>query len=65
MTKIKKAIFLAGHFDRNDTAKWEEWFKTIDDLFKEYGLFAHRIQVAGEGYAGIVYCRNRLFKRLV
>ncbi len=64
MTKIKKAIFLAGHFDRHDTAKWEEWFKTIDDLFKEYGLFAHRIRVAGEGYTGIAYCRNRLLKRL-
>lgn len=64
MTKIRKAIFLAGHFDRKDTSMWENWFTTIDNLFKEYGLFAHRIEVSGEGYTGRIYCRNRLLKRL-
>lgn len=64
MTKIRKAIFLAGYFDRKDTSMWEEWFTTIDNLFKEYGLFAHRIGVDGEGYTGRIYCRNRLLKRL-
>ena len=64
MTKLRKAIFLAGHFDRKDTSMWENWFITIDNLFKEYGLFAHRIEVDGEGYTGRIYCRNRLLKRL-
>ena len=64
MTKLRKAIFLAGHFDAKDTSTWENWFKTIDNLFKEYGLFAHRIGVDGEGYTGRIYCRNRLLKRL-
>lgn len=64
MTKIRKAIFLAGHFDMKDTSMWENWFTTIDNLFKEYGLFAHRIEVSGEGYTGRIYCRNRLLKRL-
>lgn len=64
MTKLRKAIFLAGHFDRKDTSMWENWFTTIDNLFKEYGLFAHRIEVSGEGYTGRIYCRNRLLKRL-
>ena len=64
MTKIRKAIFLAGYFDEKDTSMWENWFITIDNLFKEYGLFAHRIEVAGEGYTGKIYCRNRLLKRL-
>ncbi|MCX4131471.1 hypothetical protein [Megamonas funiformis] len=64
MTKLRKAIFLAGHFDRKNTSMWEEWFTTIDNLFKEYGLFAHRIGVSGEGYTGRIYCRNRLLKRL-
>lgn len=64
MTKLRKAIFLAGHFDMKDTSMWENWFTTIDNLFKEYGLFAHRIEVSGEGYTGRIYCRNRLLKRL-
>ncbi|MFR4447902.1 MAG: hypothetical protein ACLT4I_10445 [Megamonas funiformis] len=64
MTKLRKAIFLAGHFDKKDTSMWENWFITIDNLFKEYGLFAHRIEVDGEGYTGRIYCRNRLLKKL-
>ena len=64
MTKLRKAIFLAGHFDEKDTSMWENWFTTIDNLFKDYGLFAHRIEVDGEGYTGRIYCRNRLLKRL-
>lgn len=64
MTKIRKAIFLVGYLDKKDTSRWENWFKTIDNLFKEHGLFAHRIEVAGEGYTGRIYCRNRLLKKL-
>lgn len=64
MTKLRKAIFLAGHLNKQDTSMWENWFTTIDNLFKEYGLFAHRIEVSGEGYTGRIYCRNRLLKRL-
>ena len=64
MTKIRKAIFLVGYLDKKDTSMWENWFITIDNLFKEHGLFAHRIEVAGEGYTGRIYCRNRLLKKL-